>query len=158
MTREPEDSPGGSPSRPGTEPAPEATPEPRAGRGEASAPPPRNTGAPSSPTGGVPDRTPVPATPEAGTGPQSPPAQASTTQTGILSPDRDAGGDTDAGEEQGGGSPALSGQEWRDEVKRVKGRQAAAQRNGRGRYRRKGGVRPRPGMNRRWPGGNGDAA
>jgi len=50
-----------------------------------------------------------------------------------------------------GKAPGYSGQEWRDKVKAATSGLHDEQRRGKGRYRKKGTVRPVPGMNRRMP-------
>jgi hypothetical protein len=50
-----------------------------------------------------------------------------------------------------GKAPGYSGQAWRDKVKAATTGLRAEQRRGKGRYRKKGTVRPVPGMNRRMP-------
>ena len=100
-------------------------------------------------------QTPAPSIPGGGGAGYQSPAGPSINRDEIPNP----AGDADPGEaDRGTASPGLTGQDWRDRVKAVQGQQAAARRNGRGRYRAKrAGDRFGPGMARKYPGGDGAA-
>lgn len=124
-------------------------------------PPSHATGTPVLPGAGVPAQT----SPSAQANPSPRDAEPDTSadgdsgrapgsrRRGTGSP-ADGTGETHTGPVSPAAAPGLRGKEWRDAVKTAKSRQAAAQRNQRGRYTRNDTTSYRPGMGRMNPGGS----